>query len=483
MTLKFNKGFGLGFSTAGFQHEMGLRGSEYESDWYLWVHDPENITAGIVSGDLPENGPGYWDLFSTDHSIAQSLGMDIARLGLEWARIFPRPTFGVKVRVEEEKGEIRAVEVQEPALKEMDSLANRGAVERYSQILRDWKSRGNKLIINLYHWPLPVWLHDPIRVRKLGPDRAPSGWVDPRSVVEFAKFAAYINWKFGELADMWSTMNEPNVVWGLGYLNVRSNFPPGYLDLKSMLTARSHIMEAHARAYDVLKETGKPIGVIYALSDVQPLDESSSRAAEDYDYFSHYLFLDSLSRGTGREDLKGKLDWIGVNYYTRTIVSLGQKLAADLPAIRVVPGYGFACPPSSRSLDGRPTSEFGWEVYPEGLYNVILKLKSRYSLPMIVTENGIADSKDNWRSWYLVSHLHQIHRAISQGADVRGYLHWNLIDNYEWASGFRMKFGLVYVDLETKRRYLRPSALVFREIARNKEIPDSMEHLAGPPRL
>jgi len=119
-------------------------------------HDPENITAGIVSGDLPENGPGYWDLFSTDHSIAQSLGMDIARLGLEWARIFPRPTFGVKVRVEEEKGEIRAVEVQEPALKEMDSLANRGAVERYSQILRDWKSRGNKLIINLYHWPLPV---------------------------------------------------------------------------------------------------------------------------------------------------------------------------------------------------------------------------------------------------------------------------------------------------------------------------------------
>ncbi len=149
----------------------------------------------------------------------------------------------------------------------------------------------------------------------------------------------------------------------------------------------------------------------------------------------------------------------------------------------MVPGYGFSCQPNSRSIDGRPTSDFGWEIYPEGLYNVLSKFRRLYSLPMMVTENGIADEKDLWRPWYIVAHIAQIARAVSEGADVRGYLHWNLIDNYEWASGFKMRFGLAYVDYESKKRYLRPSALVFREIATQYEIPDYLEHLTAPPRL
>ncbi|MDT7902948.1 MAG: family 1 glycosylhydrolase, partial [Caldivirga sp.] len=100
--IKFPGDFKFGFSTVGTQHEMGTPGSEFTSDWYLWLHDPENIASGLVSGDLPEHGPGYWDLYKQDHSIARDLGLDAAWITIEWARIFPKPTFDVKVKVDED---------------------------------------------------------------------------------------------------------------------------------------------------------------------------------------------------------------------------------------------------------------------------------------------------------------------------------------------------------------------------------------------
>lgn len=487
VTLTLPKGFLFGFSTAGFQHEMGLPGSEYESDWFRWVHDPENILAGIVSGDLPENGPGYWDLYREDHELARGLGMNTARIGIEWARIFPKPTSDVKIQVEEDREGLRRIVVEERDLKKLDEIANKAAVERYRQILGDWRAREGLVIANLYHWPLPLWIHDPVAVRKNGPGGALPGWVGRVSVIEFAKYAAYVAWKLDDLVDMWSTMNEPNIVWSLGYFQIKSGFPPGYLDLGSMMEARRNILEAHARAYDCLKALSKkPVGVIYAAPDVQPLGRDDREAAEEYERFFILYFFDALVKGvldsSPREDLRGKLDWIGVNYYSRTVIAR-RKILEGYPEAVSVPGYGHACQPNSRSLDGRPTSDFGWEIYPEGLYNVISRLGRLYRLPVIVTENGIADEKDLWRSWFIVSHIAQISRAVSEGFDVRGYLHWNLIDNYEWASGFRMRFGLAHVDYRTKRRYLRPSALVFREIALEGRIPERLGQLASPPRL
>ncbi len=280
MGIKLSKGFLFGFSTAGFQHEMGFAGSEYDSDWFRWVHDPENILAGIVSGDMPENGPGYWDLFKSDHDMAWSLGMRAARIGIEWARIFPKPTTQVKVQVEEDKDGVKRVVVEERDLRRLDELANRSAVERYREILGDWKVRGGFMIANLYHWPLPLWIHDPIAVRKSGPEAAPPGWVSRSTVVEFAKYAAYMAWKLDDLVDMWSTMNEPNVVWSLGYFWIRSGFPPGYLDLRSMMNVRKNLLEAHARAYENIKVySRKPVGVIYAVSDVQPLRHDDAKVA------------------------------------------------------------------------------------------------------------------------------------------------------------------------------------------------------------
>jgi len=141
--IKFPGDFKFGFSTVGTQHEMGTPGSEFTSDWYLWLHDPENIASGLVSGDLPEHGPGYWDLYKQDHSIARDLGLDAVWITIEWARIFPKPTFDVKVKVDEDgKGSITGVEVDEKAIEELRGLANLAALNHYREILSDLERLG-----------------------------------------------------------------------------------------------------------------------------------------------------------------------------------------------------------------------------------------------------------------------------------------------------------------------------------------------------
>jgi len=160
--------------------------------------------------------------------------------------------------------------------------------------------------------------------------------------------------------------------------------------------------------------------------------DKDSRAVDLAERDSRWVFFDAIVKGelmgTVRDDLKGRLDWIGVNYYSRTVVKLiGENTYIGIP------GYGYSCERNSVSPDGRPCSDFGWEFYPEGLYDVIVKYWNRYHLPIYVTENGIADAADYQRPYYLVSHIYQVYRAIQDGANVKGYLHWSLADNYEWA--------------------------------------------------
>ncbi|ASI98663.1 beta-galactosidase BgaS [Thermococcus celer] len=478
---KFPRDFVFGYSWSGFQFEMGLKGSEVpNSDWWVWVHDMENIMTGLVSGDLPENGPAYWHLYSKDHDMAEKLGMDAIRGGIEWARIFPEPTFDVRVTVErDEEGRITSVDVPESAIEELEKRANLEALEHYKRIYSDWRERGKVFILNLYHWPLPLWLHDPIKVRRFGPDRAPSGWLDDRSVVEFAKFAAFVAYHLNDFVDSWSTMNEPNVVYENGYGRPNSGFPPGYLSFEAVEKAKLNLIYAHARAYDAIKEfSEKPVGVIYAYTWLDPLSEEIAedvrkiRENELYSFVDSVHFGESRTVGEGREELKGRVDWLGVNYYSR--------IAFDRVNGHVVPlpGYGFSGVRKGYAKSGRPCSDFGWEIYPEGLEKLLRELNERYGLPMMITENGMADEADRYRSYYLVSHLRAIHSAIEAGADIRGYLHWSLTDNYEWAKGFQMKFGLLKVDWESKRRYIRPSALVFKEIATQKAIPEELSHLS-----
>jgi len=484
MSLRFPKDFKLGFSESGFQFEMGLPGSEDpNSDWWIWVHDAENIMSGLVSGDFPEDGPAYWHLYKEDHDRAEKLGMDAARIGIEWSRIFPKPTFDVKVDVEETKEGIVSVNIEERHLKGLDELANKKSVEHYREIFGDWKNRDKTLIVNLYHWPLPLWIHHPIKLR-MGGFKEKKGWLDKQTVVEFAKYAAYVAWKFDDLVDMWSTMNEPNVVYVTGYLQIQQGFPPAFLSLPAALSAMKNLIEAHARAYDSIKTfSNKPVGLIYSVVWFEPLSPEDKSAAESIAEDYMYRFLDPITTGKFlgtimREDLKNRLDWLGINYYSRMVVKKSsEKLRKKGIQYNILPGYGMACAPNSKSLAGRPTSDFGWELYPEGLEKILLTLNERYKVPMMITENGIADSEDALRAKCIVGHLYRVHTAMRRGVKILGYLHWALTDNYEWSSGFKMRFGLYHVDYEKKKRYIRPSALVFKTIAEEKTIPEELTHL------
>jgi beta-galactosidase len=479
--LKFPKDFLFGFSESGFQFEMGYPGHEDpNTDWWIWVHSPDNIASGIVSGDLPENGPAYFALYKLDHDIAESLGANTLRLGIEWSRIFSKPTRDVRVSVErDENGVIAHIDISESSLKALLEMANKSAIEHYRRIFRDWVDRGKKLVLNLNHFTLPSWVHDPVAVRTRGVFNAPSGWLSEDTVVEFTKYVYVVGTVFGDLADMWSTMNEPNVVAVAGYLMVKSGFPPGVPSLDYALLALRNQIVAHARAYDVLKAiSGKPVGVIINYMWFEPYNEESEsdkQATQQASYMYNYVFADAVTTGSSplvsSEALKRRLDWIGVNYYTRMVVSSGGSSAGGW---RVVPGYGNLCTAGGVSKAGRPCSDFGWEFYPEGLEKTLTAVYERYHLPIVVTENGVADSADSLRPRFIIRHLEATLKAIEKGADVRGYLHWALIDNYEWAMGYSMKFGVAKVDFEIKKRYLRPSALVFREIARRSELPEEL---------
>jgi beta-galactosidase len=156
--------------------------------------------------------------------------------------------------------------------------------------------------------------------------------------------------------------------------------------------------------------------------------------------------------------------------------SILATLFAGMPVIpETVQNYGFLCMPNSKSADGKPTSDFGWEVFPEGILHA-LKAMERYKRPLYITENGIADARDDIRPKFLVDHLQTLNKALNEEKiDVRGYFHWSLTDNYEWAKGFSMKFGLCTVNLDGKKRTKRKSADVYKKIIENQEITETNE--------
>ncbi len=385
-----DKDFKFGVSMSGFQFEMGGRDSiDRNTDWFVWVRDPVNLLSGTVSGDLPENGPDYWNRFRSDHDIMESLGMNAIRIGLEWSRIFPTSTEEVQVNVEENENGVVRVDVDSNALKELEEISNGKAVERYREIMEDIKSRGFHLVVDLNHFTLPIWIHDPLEIRDLGLKGARrKGWVSRKTVVEFAKYAAFVAKAFGDLVDEWTTMNEPQVVSSLGYVLVKSGFPPSYPSLDSYLISMLNQAQAHARAYDMLKKySSKPVGIIYSFSPSYPLSPEDEEAVNMANYYQNFWFMDmitfgkigSLWRGMEeieREDMKKKVDFIGVNYYTRTVV---KRIEGDL-GWSGVENFGYSCKPNSVSGANLPTSDFGWEVFPRGLYDTFKMLYDRYGL-------------------------------------------------------------------------------------------------------
>lgn len=502
----FPDGFLWGTAISGFQSDMGLGApTDPNSDWWVWVRDPQNLSSGAVSGDLPEDGPGHWLRFAADAKLARrKLRLNAQRLGIEWSRLFPTSTAGVDT-----SGGIGAAE-----LAALDALADQSAVAHYRAVFEALRRRGLEPMVTLGHFTLPTWIHDPVAVRAAyagvdpfaGPVPAvdaPAGWLDPATVGEFEKLAAYAAWKFGDLVDLWCTLNEPVVVVVSGWINapgVGGNFPPGVFHLPSVPVLLPNLVRAHARAYDALHAHDQTdadgdgvavaAGVVHNMGYFAPANPDS---AADVAATAHaeYLFdtllpeavvagridldLDGDTTGPGEMDptLAGRSDFLGVNYYQRIrVTALPGPLSASLPLFDFLPTITYQSPaaPDAPPCPSECT-DFGWEIAPEGLRRV-LELVAPLGVPIYVTENGIADAADAQRARYTVRHLAVLQQTIADGvADVRGYFHWSLTDNFEWASGYQPKFGLFAYDVETGKRRRRKSAKVLRAIAKRNGIP------------
>lgn len=472
---------------AAFQVEMGRGEVNSNSDWFVWAHDETNIKRGLVSGDKPENGPGFWELYPNDLKLAkEGLGNNAIRLSTDWSRIFLNPTWEIPVKVRfDHYGNVLDVDVSDESMQLLEEKAYKPSVQRYREILTECRKLGLTVLLTLYHWPLPLCLHDPIACRDDFVNAARRGWVDQKTLIEFAKYSAYAAKTFGDLVDVYATLNEPMVVSGAGYLSKNSGFPPGLNDPSLFVEVSKNLAIAHGIAYEQVKKWDKVscsaygpayVGLVHCPQYYEAFDKNSEadiKAARFVEYIQNEWILNMVMRGDfdlnldmiiekeeRHPDLVKGCDFLGVNYYKRNRVkAVGNKIRGF---------QGFAIDPCTENC-----SDIGWEIYPAGIRYVVNWAYRNYRHPIMITENGIADARDEKRTDFLLRHLREVHEAIEcDSIPVKGYFHWSLMDNFEWAEGFKVKFGLYRVDYETEERIPTKAVPIYRQIATTNRLPN-----------
>ncbi len=413
--LKFPKDFLWGVSTSAYQIEGGNK-----NDWSEWekrnakrlaenaksywsaeqqekfpeMFDPENYISGTAMGS--------YDNFDKDLECLKELNVKAYRMGIEWSRIEPQ-----------------------------EGKFDMEAVEHYREMLQKLKNNNIKIVLTLWHWPLPLWISNR------------GGLTNKKVIQYFTKYAELIVDELGGLVDYWVTLNEPLMIIGHGYLD--GKFPPNKKwDLLGSLKVFNNYIKIHKEIYKIIhnKFFDAKVSIAMTTGFLEPAHKWNLievLMAKIAYYFRNELFVNKV---------KKQLDYIGVNYYHHD---------------RIV-WY----PPFKKNLN-KEVDDRGWEFYPRGIYEVLKKYK-KYKKPIIITENGTADVDDKFRPRYIREHLKYIHKAIQEGVDVRGYFYWSLLDNFEWAEGYWPKFGLYSVDRKTFERKARPSAGVYSKICKNNEI-------------
>lgn len=301
-------------------------------------------------------------------------------------------------------------------------------IAHYRRVLEQLKRLQLTSFVTLHHFTNPLWLAER------------GGWEHREASELFERYVRKVVQHLGDAVDFWMTINEPMVYATQSYW--QGVWPPGKRNLRSMLRVIRHMARAHRMAYRTIHHVfpGAMVGMaksLIAYMPHQPERRVDTLLASWQDWWFNHRFF-AL---TGRTH-----DFIGVNFY----LTVESRMQLFPPSIETV------------AWDG-PQSDLDWPIRPEGLLQVLLHMR-RYELPIYITENGLADADDSRRADFIRSHIRVIEEAQSQGADVRGYLHWSLLDNFEWAEGFRPRFGLVEVNYDTLERKPRPSAYVLKAI-------------------
>lgn len=305
---------------------------------------------------------------------------------------------------------------------------DRAVIDQYIKMFSSLKKRNIKLALTLWHWTNPTWIS------------ANQGWANHSTVDFFARFSELCIKEFGQYVDFWVILNEPMIHVGNGYLS--GKFPPNKkYDLWGAYKTRNHLILAQKVVYQRIHNVYKSaqVGFTTIANFIEPANKNNIIElifAKAYHWWWNLAFLTAV---------KKHIDYVGFDYYFHDRI--------------------IWKPPFRQNINEK-TTDMGWEIYPEGIYEVI-KYLAKFNKPLYIMENGLADSKDKYRADFVLDHLQQVHRAIKDGFDVRGYFHWSLLDNFEWAHGFAPKFGLCEVNRRTKERTPRPSAKVYAEVCKN----------------
>jgi beta-glucosidase len=308
-------------------------------------------------------------------------------------------------------------------------------VEHYAEVLRAARERGLRTFVTLDHFTVPIWFDDR------------GNWPRADAPEIFERYARYVAPRLGHLVDAWITLNEP-----MHYTNFAfyvGKWPPGKAGFWPARHAGMNQVRAHRRSYRALKELtpGVPAGLAVNSMQFKPCAPNwkDSYLGWWFSWFFNYWFLDKVRRD---------LDFIGVQYYMA--LSVTQLLS-----------NAYGCEGEG------PHTDMGWRISPSGFRDKVTETWRRYRLPIYITENGIADASDAMRPHYIRDHLAELHRSITEdGADVRGYFYWSLLDNFEWADGWRPKFGLAAVDRTTMERLPRPSSRYYAKVCADNGLDD-----------
>lgn len=428
----FPEDFLWGAATSSHQVEGGAS----NNDWWAWERqDPTRLRDARPSGDAA----GWWSLgwAERDLTAAARLGHGAHRLSLEWSRLAPE-------------------------------LGKRStpAIDRYRAILGHARSLGMKTFVTLHHFTLPQWL------------ATGGGWIAEEAPALFAEHARASAHELGDLVDAFLTINEPTVLALKAFMQGR--WPPGRRSPNLAARALRLQLEGHAAAYEAVKGLlpSCPVGIAINLPTMEaanPEDPLDHQVTRFQDWIVNGALLTALATGECRPPvgnrpglvpaLRGALDFVGVNYYGRYRL----RFAAHRPRA----AFGRFVQNNTVRTE---TADWG-EPSPSGMIHSLWRA-AELGLPVYVTENGIFDPTDTLRPRYIVEHVRALREALQVGLPLRGYFHWSLVDNFEWAQGWTTPFGLVAMNPKTQARRVRPSAYVLGAIARHNDLPPEL--LASP---
>ncbi|MBN8589814.1 MAG: family 1 glycosylhydrolase [Rhodothermia bacterium] len=434
-SLTFPAEFAFGAASAAHQIEGGNSNNNWTS--FEQFVRPDG-TPGIRTGESCGMAADHWNRFPSDLLLMQEMGLDVYRFSLEWSRIEPQ-----------------------------EEHFDESAILHYREWCKNLRDAGLKPMITLHHFSEPIWFSNK------------GGFEKKENIAYFERFVRFVVPVLSDLVDFWITVNEPEVFSVMGWM--LGEFPPGKTDPAIMAEVMENVLLAHARAYHLIHELDKldadgdgiPCQVSIAKNVLLFDPKSKWNPADRYlskmmNRLYNTAILESLQTGVFHLSMPGQfdrkshvpelaktLDFIGLNHYTRSLIKFNP----------------MKQPPFSLHTDPRfPVNDMGWELWAQSFYDALMMV-SELNLPIWVTENGICDAEtpDLRRVTFLTESLYALQEAIRDGADVKGYLHWSLMDNFEWAHGFGPRFGLYRVNYQTQERRLTEGGRLYKTVIENKK--------------